>query len=335
MSGMKGAIELERAVSSIQVGRRHRTDLGDLEPLVTSITREGLLQPITVTPDGLLVCGARRLAAIKQLGWKTVNVWVRSGISDRLGQLLAEQDDNVLHKPLTLLEAAALYRELKEVLAQDAAQRQASTRFSSNHQPGTNGGAHLASPSHGAHGSARKQAAAMVPGGISYTTFDKIGYLERVVADTAQSDELRARAQTELDRINAGGAVDPGYSRIRADVDAQWRERQEELERLAREALERVRDTSRGKRKRPARPLPPKRDPKSQLPTRVFVLIWTDLTNWWERYDIDHLASELTDAEAELFFTALHGSNAFADRLRAAREQPQEAEQKPRHLRAL
>ncbi len=60
MSGKKGAIELERAVSSIQVGRRHRTDLGDLEPLVTSIKREGLLQPITVTPDGLLVCGSLR-----------------------------------------------------------------------------------------------------------------------------------------------------------------------------------------------------------------------------------------------------------------------------------
>ncbi|GAA2516796.1 ParB N-terminal domain-containing protein [Rarobacter incanus] len=249
MSGKKGAIELERAVSSIQVGRRHRTDLGDLEPLVASIKREGLLQPITVTPDGLLVCGARRLAAIKQLGWKTVNVWVRSGISDRLGQLLAEQDDNVLHKPLTLLEAAALYRELKEVLAQDAAQRQALTRFSSDHQPGIIGDAHLASPSHGTLGSARKQAAAMVPGGISYTTFDKIGYLERVAADTVQPDKLRTRAQTELDRINVGGAVDPGYSRIRADVDAQWRERQEELERLAREALERVRDTSRRKRK--------------------------------------------------------------------------------------
>lgn len=133
-------------------------------------------------------------------------------------------------------------------------------------------------------------------------------------------------AQAELARIEAGGAVDPGYSRIRADADAQWRERQEELERLAREAIDRVRDTSRGKRKKPAHPLPPRHDPKSQIPTRVFVLIWTDLTNWWERYDIDQLASELTDAEAELFFTALNGSNTFADRLRVAREHPQRAE---------
>ena len=50
-------------------------------------------------------------------------MWVRSGLSDRLGQLLAEQNDNMLHKPYTQLEAAGLYRELKQVMAEDAARR--------------------------------------------------------------------------------------------------------------------------------------------------------------------------------------------------------------------
>ena len=103
MKAPTGHIELERAVDSIRVGSRHRRDLGDLNPLAASIEREGLLQPITITPDGILVCGARRLAALKQLAFRSVNVWVRSGVSDRLGQLLAEQDDNQLHKPLTSL----------------------------------------------------------------------------------------------------------------------------------------------------------------------------------------------------------------------------------------
>lgn len=47
-----GHIELERAVDSIIVGRRHRQDHGDLAPLVESIRRNGLLQPITITLDG-------------------------------------------------------------------------------------------------------------------------------------------------------------------------------------------------------------------------------------------------------------------------------------------
>ena len=67
MTAATGHIELDRTVESIQVGRRHRHDLGDLDALAASIERDGLLQPITITPDGLLVCGVRRLAAIRQL----------------------------------------------------------------------------------------------------------------------------------------------------------------------------------------------------------------------------------------------------------------------------
>src|SRR5690625_1566525 len=124
MSAPAGFIELERTAASSQVGRRRRTELGDIDDLAASIDRDGLLQPITITPAGVLVCGARRLTAIRQLGWKTVNVWVRSGISDRLGHLLAEQDDNVLHTPLPQTEAAALCRELKVLMADDATHRQ-------------------------------------------------------------------------------------------------------------------------------------------------------------------------------------------------------------------
>ena len=73
MSAPAGHIELERAVDSIAVGRRHRTDLGDIDALAASIDRDGLLQPPTITPDGVLVCGARRMAAIKKLGWRRVS----------------------------------------------------------------------------------------------------------------------------------------------------------------------------------------------------------------------------------------------------------------------
>ncbi|PXA75707.1 ParB/RepB/Spo0J family partition protein [Auritidibacter ignavus] len=139
MTAPAGYIELERAVESLHVGRRHRTELGDIDELAVSITRDGLLQPITITPDGVLVCGARRLAAIKKLGWRKVNVWVRSGISDRLGHLLAEQNDNVLHKPLTQTEAATLYRELRALAAEDADRRKAATQFTTDNQPCADG----------------------------------------------------------------------------------------------------------------------------------------------------------------------------------------------------
>lgn len=116
-----GHVELDRAVDSIRVGQRHRTDLGDLDELVASIDRLGLLQPITISPDGTLICGARRLEAVRRLGWQRVNVWVRSGISTRLEQLLAEQHENTMRKAFTPTEAATLYQELKNLMAEDAA----------------------------------------------------------------------------------------------------------------------------------------------------------------------------------------------------------------------
>ena len=250
-----GHIELDRTVDSLHVGRRHRADLGDIDALAASIERDGLLQPLTVSPDGVLICGARRLAAIKQLGWRTVNVWVRSGISDRLGHLLAEQDDNVLHKPLTSLEAAALYRELKSLMAEDAARRKAATQFRSDNQPGTDGVGNFPAPSTPT-GRASEQAAGMIPGGASYKTLDKIGYLEHAANDTALPEHVRAAAQRGLEQIDAGSPVHPIYETIRnhtASPDAGG----EALHQAAADALARIQS---GDRRKPTPVKKPKND---------------------------------------------------------------------------
>ena len=86
-----------------------------------SIEELGLLQPVTVTPDGVLVCGWRRLEAVRRLGWRTLKVWVRSGISDQLSHLLAQQDENEQRKPLTPVETArALRRDQGRCEKEDA-----------------------------------------------------------------------------------------------------------------------------------------------------------------------------------------------------------------------
>ncbi|WP_415854305.1 ParB N-terminal domain-containing protein, partial [Sinomonas sp. G460-2] len=227
MGSGPGHIELERALDSIRIGRRHRADLGDVGALAASIEREGLLQPITIAPDGVLVCGLRRLAALRQLGWKTANVWVRSGISDGLGQLLAEQDDNALHKALTQTEQATLYRELKTLLAEDAARRQEAFRFTvDGYNPRSHGGATVAPPS-AAAGKTREQAALMVTGRNSYTSLERIGELQRIAADPNLASDVRERAAAELAGIDAGGSITAAHQRTRAEVSLA------ELDRLA------------------------------------------------------------------------------------------------------
>lgn len=335
MNAPSGHIELERTVASIQVGRRHRSVLGDIDELAASIDRDGLLQPITLTPDGVLVCGARRLAAIKKLGWKTVNVWVRSGISDRLGHLLAEQDDNVLHKPLTQTEAAALYRELKTLMAEDATRRQSATQFSSENQPDPDGVGNFPTPSKRPI-RADEQAAAMIPGGASYKTLDKIGYLEHLATDPAQPDELREQATAALEQINAGAAVDPIYRHFRDLAQAAQEQREAHLHQLATDALARAKNA---KAKKPATLPAPADDGgvPARYPVRAFVLTWSELADWWTHYDAEHLAAELTDEQIESFLATAAGTSRFAEELRAAHHRTADSEGASArgHLRAL
>ncbi|OSM44564.1 ParB N-terminal domain-containing protein [Nesterenkonia sp. PF2B19] len=337
MSATAGYIELERTVESIKVGRRHRTELGDIEKLAVSVERDGLLQPITITPDGVLVCGARRLAAIRGLGWRKVNVWVRSGISDRLGHLLAEQDDNALHKPLTQTEAAALYRELKALLHEDAARRKAATQFSADNQPGSDGPANLAGPSPGPLGIAREQAAAMIPGGASHTTLDKISYLQKIADDPAQPAELRESVNAELQRIDAGAPVHPVYEAIRAAAKTAQENREADLHQLAADALTRAKDARTKKRAPRPRPVTGDDGAPKRYPVRAFVLTWGELVEWWRHYDAEQLAAELTDEQVASFLTTAAGTSRFAEELRTANEHQADDKAVPTrgHLRAL
>ena len=68
-----------RPVNKISVGKRYRKDLGDVKALAESIEDIGLLHPITVDEENRLLAGARRLAACKRLGWKTIPVKVIKG----------------------------------------------------------------------------------------------------------------------------------------------------------------------------------------------------------------------------------------------------------------
>ena len=321
MTDPQTGIQLDRAVDSLIVGKRHRTDLGDIETLAASIERDGLLQPLTITIDGVLVCGARRLAAIKMLGWRTVSVWVRGGLSDRLGKLLAEQDDNMLHKPYNQLEAAGLYREIKEVMAEDAARRKSATQFSAENQPGNDGGGKFPPPSSGPTGKAREQAAAMIPGGASYKTLEKVGYIEEIAANPAQPETLRAEAAAALEQIEAGDPVHPLYQAIRQSADAARELREATMHALAEDAVARANAMKKGKKPKPRpKPLPPDDAPPVRYPVRAFVQTWGELAGWWTHYDIDVLAVELTDEQYENFLTVAEATARFADSLRAARE---------------
>jgi ParB family chromosome partitioning protein len=111
-------------VADIIVGDRHRRDLGDIDALARSIGALGLLQPVVLRPDRRLVSGFRRLAAVKKLGWRTVEVTMVHGLDDEVSLLRAERDENTCRKDFTPSEAVAIGTALEEREKAKAKERQ-------------------------------------------------------------------------------------------------------------------------------------------------------------------------------------------------------------------
>lgn len=216
LASRSGHIELDRPTESVTVGQRHRCDLGDLTELIDSIRDLGMLQPITISPDGTLICGARRLAAVKQLGLRRINVWVRAGISSALQRLLAESHDNTVRKPFSPAEAAGLYQELKLLMAEDASRRQQATQFGAN-LGAVHGAADSAAPP---DRTSRAKAARLVTGRKSYTRLEQIGQLQGLAVDPTTPAAIRDIANQALHRIEVDGTVNGHYQRVKTAQDA-------------------------------------------------------------------------------------------------------------------
>lgn len=320
MGAAVGHIELERNIDAIVVGVRHRKDLGDIDSLMRSIEQVGLLQPITITPDGVLVCGRRRLEAVRRLGWRTLKVWVRSRISDELSHVLAQQAENEERKPLTQLEAAGLFREIKLLIEEDAERRQMATRYGTDPDLGEETTAGQCPAPRGA-GDTRNQAAQLVTGDQSYHRLEKISWLQDIEKDGTRPDSVRHLAREALVRIDADGPVDPEFKRVRAadrlasaplpaepGIDP-------ELGRLADEALARANEEQRQKRAA----IRKRANASHNKPVRAFVITWGELIGWSQGYDVNEVAAKLSDEEWRGFEQVLAETVAFAEKLRAAR----------------
>ena len=102
-------------IEEVVVKRRIRSDLGDLDELMSSLRTRGQLSPILITRDSQLVAGHRRLESARRLGWLTINAIVLER-ADAVDRLEIEIEENVQRKQLTpeeLAEALARLERLK------------------------------------------------------------------------------------------------------------------------------------------------------------------------------------------------------------------------------
>lgn len=329
----EGHIELARAVASIHVGHRFRSDLGDLDELVASIRLLGLLQPITISPDGTLICGVRRYAAVVELGWKTVSVWVRSGISTDLERLLAEQHENTMRKSLTPTEAARLYAELKKLYQEDSARRQLATQFGAGSRAALSG----PTDSVGPHGITRVQAAKAITGKRSEFTLEHVLEVERLTKDPATPDNLRAVAIRELTAMDSDGKVHGHFLTVKAAISELYPpaelvsatsvgqpstlalrhlhtvEAPEGLAEAAKKALARARAARSTARSTGS---PTLREPPievARFSIRAFLMTIGETDYWWLHYDPAEIGTALTAAQWEQFDDWVTRTAAFRD----------------------
>jgi ParB/RepB/Spo0J family partition protein len=96
---------------------RQRTELPDLTELADSISRLGLINPITVTRGNVLVAGECRLTCCRQLGWKDIPVRYVDQLTDKELQMI-ELEENTRRSDLSWQDKtkaiATLYELHKE-----------------------------------------------------------------------------------------------------------------------------------------------------------------------------------------------------------------------------
>gem|GEM_PF-497794 len=126
-----GAVAVPPLVTDLEVSVRRIDEIvleseylrtgTDVSALVKSIASVGLIHPVTINRDGELLAGARRLEAVRELGWTEIPVHVID--RDTLVQELISIDENLVRTPLKGLELEKSLnrgREIYEQLNPDA-----------------------------------------------------------------------------------------------------------------------------------------------------------------------------------------------------------------------
>ena len=90
-------------VNDIIVRGRIRTSIGDISYLMESISKFGLLNPVTITENNELIAGFRRLEACKALGMTEIECTIMPTLS-KFDRLMVEAEENLTRKDLTTSE---------------------------------------------------------------------------------------------------------------------------------------------------------------------------------------------------------------------------------------
>ena len=105
---------MEVKIDEIIIKKRIRKNLGDLQPLMESMSKFGQLNSIVINSKMQLIAGNRRLEAAKKLGWKYINAVIIEN-KKRADILEIEIEENVQRKDFTPEEISDAYKKLSRL----------------------------------------------------------------------------------------------------------------------------------------------------------------------------------------------------------------------------
>jgi ParB family transcriptional regulator, chromosome partitioning protein len=212
---LKGRVQVHMRIDEVRVVGRHRKNLGDIGALAKSISEIGMINPITVTKDGVLIAGERRLAACRMLGWLLVPALVAEDLDTAVKRLQAERDENTERKPMTPEELVAVGEQLEELERPRAARRMAATQYGSVHV----NGADATSTSGEKTPTERRvrETRNFVGGALGWsgTTYERAKSVVETARDQTAPPKIRDLARAALQEMNATGNIHGPFERLR------------------------------------------------------------------------------------------------------------------------
>ncbi|HHU35854.1 MAG TPA: ParB N-terminal domain-containing protein [Treponema sp.] len=105
---------MQISLDDIRVKHRVREEPEDIDQLMDSIKRYGLLNPITVNSDYVLIAGRRRLEAARRLGWHMISARVIEN-TDTITELEMEIEENTQRSDFSETELLSAYKRLQRL----------------------------------------------------------------------------------------------------------------------------------------------------------------------------------------------------------------------------
>jgi ParB family chromosome partitioning protein len=205
--------EVSIRIESVRVEGRHRRDLGDIKGLAADIDRNGLINPITIRPDGRLLAGQRRLEAHRLLGRDTIPARVVDTLDDAALALRIERSENTERLAMKPSEKASLGRALEELERPKAAARQAS-KDPARSSPQAGRTSSDTYPSLSTTDDVVAEAL-----GMSGTSYDRLKFVVGTATNPNITEEERANAREAIAEMDATGKIGPAYDKVRGRTD--------------------------------------------------------------------------------------------------------------------